>query len=60
MLKMCLQKLELKQDSPENSNLSELERDIKELKANYKKRRLIKLLRFLLIGFLFGNKNRKG
>jgi len=51
---MCLQKLELKQNSPENSGLSDLERHIQELKANYKKSRLIKFLRFLLIGFLFG------
>jgi hypothetical protein len=52
---MCLQKLELERNSPEISNLSELERDIQELKANYRKSRLIKFLRFLLIGFLFGN-----
>ena len=32
---MCLQKLEIKQNSPENSNPSELERDIQELMFSY-------------------------
>ncbi len=51
---MCLQKLGPKRNLPETRNLSELEKEIHELKSNYKKSRRIKFLRFLLIGFLFG------
>src|SRR3990170_4629896 len=49
---MCLQKLGLRKNLPENCSLSELERDIQELKANLNKRKLARVLKILLIGFL--------
>jgi DNA helicase-4 len=53
-LQMCLQRFRLRKNLTENGIPSELERDILELKANYRKRRLSRVLRVLLIGFLFG------
>jgi DNA helicase-4 len=51
---MCLQRFRLTRNLAENGISSELERDILELKANERKRKLSRVLRVLLIGFLFG------
>ena len=51
---MYIEKLRLRRNFPEKTGLSELDKDIQELKANIKKRKLAKTLRIILIGFLFG------
>jgi len=53
MLKMCLEKLGLKRNSTEKGNLSELEQDLRKLETCYRKLRISRILRILLIGFLW-------
>jgi DNA helicase-4 len=49
---MCLEKL-VKRNSIEKGSLSDLEQDIRKLQATYRKRRFAKILKILLIGFLW-------
>jgi len=51
---MCLKKLRLLRSTLKNNNLSELENDIQELKANYELSRIRKYAKIFLVGFFFG------
>ncbi|MGD0996295.1 MAG: UvrD-helicase domain-containing protein [Candidatus Bathyarchaeia archaeon] len=49
-----MKKLRLLRNTPKNNNLSELENDIQELKANYEVSRIRKYAKIFLVGFFFG------
>ena len=51
---MCLKKPRLIRKTRKNNNLSELENDIQELKANYEVSRIRKYAKIFLVGFFFG------
>ena len=51
---MCLKRFRRLGNTPEGINLSELERDIGELKANYELSRIRKFTKIILIGFFIG------
>jgi DNA helicase IV len=52
---MCLKKLRLLANAQRNPNLTELENDIEELKANYEISRIHRFAKIFLVGFFFGN-----
>ncbi len=51
---MCLKKLRLLTNAQRNPNLTELENDIQELKANYEISRIRRFAKIFLVGFFFG------
>lgn len=51
---MCLKKLRLLANAQRNPNLTELENDLQELKANYEISRIRRFAKIFLVGFFFG------